>query len=59
MGIDVGARPSKLKGYGLVRDRDGRPKLDKITDIPKPIWALLTQDERREIKDRGGYPSNQ
>ena len=39
----------KIKGYGLVRDKDGRPLFDDASNIPKPIWDMLTKAEQEEI----------
>jgi len=39
----------KLKGYGLVRDENGRPVFDDINNIPDPIWNMLTEKEQEEI----------
>jgi hypothetical protein len=46
---DVKTAPGKFKAFGLVRDKDGRPKFDDINNIPEPIWAMLTDEEREEI----------
>lgn len=41
--------------YGLVRDKDGKPKFDDIKGIPAQLWGQLTDEERQEIQARGGY----
>ena len=41
----------KWKGYGLVRDKNGRPKFDDTTNIPQQLWDMLTEDEQQEIQD--------
>jgi len=50
-------RPTKA--YGLVRDKDGRPKFDNITNIPRPLWNLLTHTEQEEVRFRGGNPEGE
>ena len=54
MTTKLSVKPGKVKAYGLVRDKDGNPKIDKIQDIPPAIWALLTEEERQAIRQRGG-----
>jgi hypothetical protein len=50
--MKVKVSPGKFKGYGLVRDKNGKPKFDDIMKhIPGPIWDQLTNDERQEIED--------
>ena len=39
----------KVKAYGLVRDKDGKPKIDDIHNIHPIIWTMLTQAEQLEI----------
>ena len=58
MANKLGARQGKVRAFGLVRDKAGKPKIDNIQGIPRPIWDLLTEGEKQEIKDRDGYPSN-
>ena len=55
----VQAQPGEVEGVALVRDAEGKPKIANIHGIPHAIWAVLSDDERREIKGRGGYPSHQ
>jgi hypothetical protein len=38
-------------GFGLVRDKNGKPKIDDPTNIPQPIWDMLTEQEQEDIKD--------
>lgn len=37
------------KGYGLVRDKNGKPRFDDITVIVPAIWEMLTEPEREQI----------
>lgn len=40
----------KVKLYGLVRDKDGKPKIDgDPRDLPPQIKAMLTRQEKREL----------
>ena len=45
----VKTQPGKFKAFGLVRDKDGKPKIDDINNIPKQIWDMLTETEQQEI----------
>lgn len=42
----------KFKGNGLVRDKDGKPKIDDYENCPEDIKALLTKEER-EVFENG------
>ena len=45
--------PGKIKGYALVRDRFGMPKLDNFNDVlPKEIWDFLTDTDKQFIKEK-------
>ncbi len=35
--------------FALVRDKDGRPKIDNPETLPPEIRAMLTPEERKEI----------
>lgn len=39
----------KVELFGLVRDRNGRPKFDDIHVIHPNIWAMLTTNEKLEV----------
>lgn len=45
------SRPGRMTAFGLVRDANGKPKIDDIFNIPEPIWNLLTEDEQQEIEN--------
>lgn len=48
----------KVKGYILVRDRNGKPKFD-TKQIPQDIWDnILTNEEREELINGGYTPRN-
>lgn len=45
---------SEVKLFGLVRDKEGKPKFDDINNINPVIWSMLSFDEQAEvIKQRG------
>ena len=46
---NAGATPAKFKGYGLVRDRNGKPRIDDPATLPQQIKDQLTDDEYFEI----------
>lgn len=55
----VKTQAGKFKAFGLVRDKDGRPKIDDIHNIPDPIWDMLTEAEQQEIENvRNSRSSN-
>ena len=40
----------KIVMYGLVRDKNGKPKIDgDPRDLPEQIRAMLTPQERQEL----------
>lgn len=40
----------EIKFYGLVRDKDGKPKIDgDPNDLNQHVKDLLTDDEKREL----------
>jgi len=40
----------EIKMFALVRDKNGKPKIDgDPNELPAPIKALLTEDERQEL----------
>lgn len=45
----------KVKAHALVRDKNGKPKIDNIKGIPQPIWKMLTEQEQKEVIKNGGY----
>jgi len=49
---------ARFRGAGLVRDAQGKPKIDNIYGVPLEIWRLLTEQEQDEVKGNGGYPSS-
>ena len=53
--MNVSATRTKFKGYALVRDKDGKPKIDNPATLPRPIFDMLTEEEKEEIY-HGSYP---
>jgi len=47
---DVTASTGKLTGFGLVRDKNGKPKIDDYKNCPQEIKDLLTKKEREEFE---------
>ena len=47
--MDVSASEGELKGFFLVRDKDGKPKFDDIHNIAPEFWAVLTKQEQEVI----------
>lgn len=45
----------RFKGYVLIRDKNGKPKIDDPMKIPQEIFDMLTLEEREEIY-HGNYP---
>ena len=45
------ALKGKVKAFALVRDKNGKPRIDDIHDIPGAIWEMLTKVEQQEIRD--------
>lgn len=45
----------KVKAYALIRDKNGKPRIDNIYGIPQGIWNLLTNEEQQEVLKNGGY----
>ena len=42
---NVGAQPGGFKGFALVRDKDGNPKIDNPETLPQQIKDMLTDEE--------------
>lgn len=41
----------KIKLFGLVRDKNGKPKVGDIHNCPPEILALMTKQEIEELKN--------
>ena len=48
--MNTKAQKVKIKGYGLVRDKDGRPLIDDYNKCPEELKALLTTEERERFE---------
>lgn len=51
--IKANAAPGQFKGFILVRDKDGKPKIDDYNNCPREIKAMLTDEERKHFEMRG------
>lgn len=40
---------TKVSAFFLVRDKDGRPKVDDIHNCPNEILAMMTSDEIQNL----------
>lgn len=49
--INTTAKTGTMKGYAIVRDKDGRPKFDNPHNIPKQILDVLTDDDKAYIEE--------
>ena len=38
-----------MKLYGIVRDANGRPKIDNPNTVPPQMAAMLTEEERQQF----------
>ena len=45
----IGAQDGEWKAYGLVRDKDGKPRIDDPDTLPQEVRDMLTDDEYFEI----------
>lgn len=52
MSLNVTAQKVKLKGFALIRDKNGKPKIDDYENCPKEIKAMLTDEERNFFEKR-------
>lgn len=50
MSLNVTAKKIKIKGFGLVRDKYGKPKIDDYKNCPDEIKAMLTTKEKEELE---------
>ena len=50
MSLNVTAKKTALKGFALIRDRHGKPKIDDYKNCPKEIKGLLTKKEKQEFE---------
>lgn len=49
--LNVKAKTGKATAYALIRDKNGKPKIDDIENCPKEILDALTKDEIEELKN--------
>jgi len=43
--------PGKYKGFGIVRDKNGKPRFDNINNIQPEHWSMLTANEQQQINE--------
>ena len=48
--MKIKAGKAKLKGFGLVRDKNGKPKIDDYKNCPQELKDMLTKQEREEFE---------
>lgn len=46
---NASVRPAKPLAYILVRDKDGKPKVDHPRQMPMELRKMLTPQERRDL----------
>lgn len=46
--IDIKADNASMKGYALVRDKEGRPKIDR--ESLEVFWPYLTEEDKEYMK---------
>jgi len=46
--INVKANNVKMKGYALVRDKNGKPKIDR--QALKTFWPYLTEEDKEYMR---------
>ena len=44
------AEKAKMKGFGLIRDKNGKPKIDDYKNCPQEIKDMLTKTEKEEFE---------
>ncbi len=42
----VAASGAVMKGYGLIRDKYGLPKVDDLTKLPPEVWERLSDEDK-------------
>lgn len=47
---EVKAPIVKMKGFSLVRDKNGKPKIDNYKTCPQEIKDLLTKEEKEDFE---------
>ena len=49
--IETKAVKAKIQVYGLVRDKNGKPKIKNYAECHDSIKALLTKEEKEEYEN--------
>jgi len=47
---EVNAKKTKFVGFGLIRDKNGKPKIDDYKNCPQQIKDMLTKNEIEEFE---------
>jgi len=47
--LSVKAGEAVMKGYALVRDKNGNPKVDHPENIPTEVWDQLSEKDKEFI----------
>ena len=47
----VGTKPARVQMVALIRDKNGKPRIDDPENIPPAIFNLLTQAEKEALKN--------
>ena len=48
--MKVNAQKAKIRGFGLVRDKNGKPKFDDYKNCPQELKDMLTKQEKEEFE---------
>lgn len=48
------AKRAKVKGYGLVIDKDGMPRILNPLTVPDDVWNGLTEVQKKFANNRVG-----
>jgi hypothetical protein len=48
--MNIQSSQSKVKILGLVRDKNGRPKIDDGNTLPQELWDLLSAEEASNLR---------
>jgi len=54
--VKAKAAHGKFKGYALVRDKDGHPKVDDLNSLPNEIKQQLTQEDWEYLLNSESLP---
>jgi len=49
--LNIKPEKIKIKAHALVRDKNGKPKIDNYATCPESIKAALTKQEKEEFEN--------